>query len=144
MVRRVGNLNWKDFYNSFTTNCETSSVRSQIPLSSLLSPYLAHHLHPLFISIPSTIQLGQIRSVNILSENEKPFSNYHFFTIGTAARVYYFCVKVILLPLLPPPHLCLSLSHQNENILSQWIDALLQYQLRMSPASVCSGPLLTL
>jgi hypothetical protein len=40
------------------------------------------------------IQLGQIRSVNILTEKEKPFSNYEFFTIGTAARIYYFCVKV--------------------------------------------------
>lgn len=47
--------------------------------------------------IPSVISLGQIRSVNVLSESEKPFPGYEFFTIGTAARVYYFCVKVLIL-----------------------------------------------
>eukprot|EP00602_Paraphysomonas_sp_CaronLab_P012907 CAMPEP_0185039814 /NCGR_PEP_ID=MMETSP1103-20130426/37115_1 /TAXON_ID=36769 /ORGANISM="Paraphysomonas bandaiensis, Strain Caron Lab Isolate" /LENGTH=1342 /DNA_ID=CAMNT_0027578857 /DNA_START=175 /DNA_END=4203 /DNA_ORIENTATION=- len=70
---------------------------------SIPSPHMPKHLR-----IPNVIPLGQIRSVNVLTEDQKPFSGYEFFTIGTAARVYYFCVR-------------------NEYILSQWIDALLMF-----------------
>jgi hypothetical protein len=79
--RRQARSAWRDLCLSVLT-----------PLSNLQDPM---------------IQLGQICSVNILSDKEKPFSNYEFFPIGTAARVYCFVSRFLFSLLLVP---CLVLS----------------------------------
>ena len=71
----------------------------------IFMPQMAKHLR-----LPTRILISQIKSVSMLTKDMKPFEGgYEFFTIGTAARTYYFCVK-------------------NRHMLDLWLDALLVFQ----------------
>ena len=71
----------------------------------IFMPQMPSHLRP-----PTRISISQIKSVSTLPKDLKPFEGgYEFFAIGTAARVFYFCVK-------------------NQEMLNQWMDALLIFQ----------------
>lgn len=96
--------------------------------------------------VPTSIPLGTIRSVNVLTEAQKPFPGFEFFTIGTAAREFYFCVKVcatILSSYCNNSNCNALCGIQNDYILGQWIDALLLSQHRkcldFALACNCSG-----
>lgn len=94
----TGRRSWSEEWAVLTGqyfSIPTSRTSKHLRLSSYFLSLLTHCRIPM-------IQLGQIRSVNILTEIEKPFSNYEFFTIGTAARIYYFCVKVYDSSYFPP------------------------------------------